>query len=71
MKSKTVDARVYIEKKSIVDKKNPMFRARYPDQHFVRIMMAVGKSLIVAREFIFDDKVKANEHYDHLRSMLG
>jgi hypothetical protein len=51
---------------TIKDKAKPMFRAKYPDQHLVELM--IGQCIVKTWEFDVADN--ATTHYDQLLRML-
>lgn len=71
MKSKEIPARAWVELISIQDKSTPMFRAKYPTEHHVRIVLGTEKSNLVVREKVYLDKAEAKEQYATLKHMLG
>jgi hypothetical protein len=51
---------------TIKDKAKSMFRARYPDEHHVELM--IGNCIV--RDWLFDEAAHATDHYDNLMGLL-
>lgn len=66
LQSKKIQAEVFLERFTWVDKKS-MFRTSEPNRYYLQIMIRTPKSLVVAREFIFNTKAEQTQHYKHLR----
>jgi hypothetical protein len=70
-KSKMVEAKVWLERETLEDKKSK-FRSSYPTEYHVRIMIQrPGVCLVIAREFIFMKKSEQTAHYNHLKQAFG
>lgn len=70
-RSKKVNTDLYLERVTIVDKKSPMFRARYPDEYHLSIVAIVGNCRVTIREWVYDNKAAQTRQYVQCRYTLG
>jgi hypothetical protein len=59
---------------TLKDKKNPMFRARYPDRHIVELTATTAKTVVILKEWSFEGpaaETGATAQYEQLVSLLA
>lgn len=69
MKTKKIDAKLYLERVTIKDKPSN-FRPQCGPTYRLHVVAEIGGSTVVLREFVFFTKKEQTQHYDNLRRVM-